>query len=123
MPMNFFKKAKKVLVADDEEDICLYLKRYLERRKFKVVVAFDGEQAKKLIEKDFFDFFLLDCSMPNLTGLELIQVARSKNPDAKIVLISGFPAVNNSVVQQLGGDCFINKPVNPEELDRIFRPR
>ncbi|MFH1691571.1 MAG: response regulator [Candidatus Omnitrophota bacterium] len=118
--MIFFNNAKKILVADDEEDICLYLKRYLERKKFKVVVAFDGEQAKKLIEKDNFDYFLLDCSMPNLTGLELIQIARSRNPKAKIVLISGFPAVNDAIVRQLGGDCFINKPIKLEELDSLF---
>ncbi len=118
--MIFFKRSKRVLIADDEEDICLYLKKYLERRKFKVVVVFDGEQAKRAIEKDAFDFFLLDCSMPNLTGLELIPIARTRNPNAKIVLISGFPAVNDTVVRQLGGDSFINKPVKLEELDHIF---
>lgn len=118
--MNFFKNSKKVLVADDEEDVRFYLKKYLERKRFRVVLAFDGEQAKRFIENESFDFFLLDCSMPNLTGLELIQIARSRNPVSKIVLISGFPAVNDSVIKELGGDCFINKPIKINELDGIF---
>ena len=105
---------KRILVADDEQDVCLYLKRYLERKKFKVSTVFDGAEAKKTIESERFDYFLLDCSMPDVTGLELIQVARSRNPEAKIVLISGFPAVNDTVVQKLGGDQFIHKPIQLE---------
>ncbi len=119
--MSFLAKQKRVLVADDEKDVCLFLKKYLERRKFKVVPCFDGQEAKSLIEKELFDFFLLDCSMPNLTGLELIEDARRRNPQAKIVLISGFPAVNDSVVQKLGGDLFIHKPIQLSEIDHIFQ--
>jgi len=119
--MNILTPPKKILVADDEEDICLYLKKYLERKKFKVVAAFDGSEAKKFIDAEHFDYFLLDCSMPNVTGLELIQLARSRNPDAKIVLLSAFPAVNDCVVQKLGGDRFIHKPILIEEIDAIFK--
>lgn len=118
--MNFLKPAKRVLVADDEKDTCLYLKRYLERKKFKVVSAFDGMEAKKLIEEEFFDYFLLDCSMPNLTGLELIESARKRNPGSKIVLISGFPSINDEVIKKFGGDQFLHKPVNLSEIDCIF---
>ena len=119
--MNLFVTPKRVLVADDEEDICLYLARYLERKKFKVVTAADGTQAHQLIETEPFDYLLLDCSMPDLTGMELIQLARSRNPKAKIILMSGFPAVNDDVVQQLGGDLFIHKPIQLTEIDDIFK--
>ena len=119
--MNLFSKQKRVLVADDEKDICLFLKKYLERKKLKVISCFDGQEAKNLMEKEHFDYFLLDCSMPNLTGLELIETARRRNPEAKIVLISGFPAVNDMVVQKLGGDCFIHKPIQLSEIDSIIQ--
>jgi DNA-binding response OmpR family regulator len=118
--MNPVPASRKVLVADDEQDICLYLKRYLERKKMKVAVVFDGQDAKKLIENDNFDYVLLDCSMPNVTGLELIEKARQRNPGARIVLISGFPAVDSQIVQKLGGDLFIHKPIQLEEIDAIF---
>ncbi len=120
--MNPVSVSRKVLVADDEQDICFYLKRYLERKKMKVAVVFDGQEAKKLIEEDKFDYVLLDCSMPNITGLELIEKARQRNPEARIVLISGFPAVDSQIVQKLGGDLFIHKPIQLEEIDAIFNP-
>ncbi len=120
--MNPVSVSRKVLVADDEQDICFYLKRYLERKKMKVAVVFDGQEAKKLIEEDRFDYVLLDCSMPNITGLELIEKARQRNPGARIVLISGFPAVDSQIVQKLGGDLFIHKPIQLEEIDAIFNP-
>ncbi len=120
--MNPVSVSRKVLVADDEQDICFYLKRYLERKKMKVAVVFDGQEAKKLIEEDRFDYVLLDCSMPNITGLELIEKARQRNPGARIVLISGFPAVDSQIVQKLGGDLFIHKPIQLEGIDAIFDP-
>ena len=118
--MQLFGRAKKVLVADDEEDVCIFLKRYLERKRMKVTSCLDGQEAKALIEKENFDYFLLDCSMPNVTGLELISLARQRNPQSKIILISGFPSVNEEVIRQLGGDSFIHKPVQLTEIDKIL---
>ncbi len=119
--MSLEGEGKKVLVADDEADVCMFLKRYLERRKFNVLLAGDGSQAKDILEKEIFDYVLLDCSMPDITGLELIELARKRNPSANIVLISGFPSVNDEVVKQLGGNLFIHKPIQLQELDIIFK--
>jgi two-component system response regulator HydG len=118
--MSIFSRSKRVLVADDEQDTCLYLKKYLERKRLSVSVAFDGQVAKSLIDKENFDYFLLDCSMPHTTGLELIELARKKNPKSKIVLISGFSAVNEDVIRRLGGDVFLQKPLQLKEVDGIF---
>jgi two-component system, NtrC family, response regulator HydG len=118
--MSLFGQPPRILIADDDRDICLYLKRYLERRKYHVSAAFGGQEAKVLIEKEAFDFLLLDCSMPELTGLELIEMGRRRNPDAKIVLISAFPSINNDVIKKLGGDAFIHKPIQLSEIDEIF---
>ncbi len=119
--MNPHNRQKKILVADDKEETCLYLKRHLERKDYSVVSVTDGAQAKKFIEKENFDFFLLDCSMPELSGFELIQIARSRNPGAKIILISGFPSVNNDIVRKFGGDLFIHKPIQLKEIDSILK--
>ena len=110
----------RILVADDDKDICLYLKRYLERRKFFVIAAFDGQEAKALIEKESFDYILLDCNMPELTGLELIELGRRRNPGAKIILISAFPSVSGDFIKKIGGDAFIYKPIQLSEIDKIF---
>ncbi len=119
--MQLFAQPKRVLVADDEQDVCVYLKKYLERKRLKVSTVLDGREAKTLIEKENFDYLILDCSMPEVTGIELIQLARQRNPGAKIVLVSGFPAVNDEVIQRLGGDAFIHKPIQLSEIDNIFK--
>jgi len=113
--------AARVLIADDDPDICGSLQRYLERRGYKVRVAFDGAQARALIEKERFEFFFLDCSMPELTGLELLESARRNNPGAKIVIVSGFPSVNDEMLQGMGGDLFVHKPVQFSEIDKILK--
>ncbi len=110
----------KVLIADDDSDICASLRRYLERRGYAVDVAFDGAQARDLIEKERFDFFFLDCSMPELTGLELLESARRNNPGAVIVIISGFPSVNDEMLHGMGGDLFVHKPIQFSEIDKIL---
>ena len=121
--MSLIGQGPRILVADDDKDICLYLKRYLERRKYRVSAAFDGREAKAYIEKEAFDYLLLDCSMPELTGLELIELGRRRNPSAKIILISAFPSVNDDVIKKLGGDAFIHKPIQLSEIDRIFEKK
>lgn len=108
-------------MADDEKDICLFVKRFLERRNFRVSLAPDGARAKSIIERGRFDYFLLDCSMPEVSGLELIHIARMRNPGAKIVLISGFPSADIELIQKLGADFFIAKPIQMSQIDRIFR--
>jgi len=112
---------KKILIADDDSDICTSLRRYLERRGHAVEVAFDGAQARKLIEQEHFCFFFLDCSMPELTGLELLESARRKNPGAKIVIVSGFPSVDDTMLKEMGGDLFVHKPVQFAQIDDILK--
>ncbi len=110
----------KILIADDDVEICESLRRYMERRGYAVAVAFDGAQARQLIEEERFDFFFLDCSMPELTGLELLESARRNNPRAKIVIVSGFPSVNDEMLRGMGGDAFVHKPVQLSEIDKIL---
>jgi len=111
----------KILVADDDPDVCEMLRRYLGRRGYDVAVAFDGAQAQKLIDGERFGFFFLDCSMPELTGIELVESARRLNPKAKIVIVSGFPSVSNEMLRTMGGDLFIHKPVQFDEIEKVLK--
>ncbi len=114
------KERVKVLIADDDPDICTSLRKYLERRGYAVAVAFDGAQARQLIEQERFGFFFLDCSMPELTGLELVESARRNNPGSKIVIVSGFPSVDGGMLREMGGDRFVHKPVQFSDIDKIL---
>ncbi len=63
---------KKILVIDDDTDICLLLKRYLESKSFEVETAFSGTKGLSLLKASFFDIVLSDFRLPDRTGIELI---------------------------------------------------
>ena len=111
---------KNILVADDLADTRDFIKKILERRGHKVFVACDGIKAKKLLEGHQYDIIFLDCSMPGLTGPELIQTAKEKSPAAKIIIFSGFPVVNDRLVDDLGADMFLQKPLTIEMIEKAL---
>jgi two-component system cell cycle response regulator CpdR len=113
--------ARRVLIADDEPDIREALGRFLERRGFEVVAVADGQEAAGRIKEEVFDLFFLDCDMPELTGIELVGLARARNPEARILMISGFPSINDKMLRTLGGDRFIHKPLQLAAIEKILQ--
>jgi len=108
----------KILVVDDEEDLCEILQFNLEQEGFKVDTAFSSEQALKL-ELSQYDFFLLDIMMGEISGLELAKIIR-RNPDLadKPIL---FITAKGSEVDKLkgfnaGADDYVAKPFSVKEV-------
>ena len=110
---------KKILIAEDQKDSAEFLGRILKRRGFDIAVVNDGLSAKKLIISRQFDVILLDCSMPGLTGPELIQEARQHNPKAKVIIFTGYQAIDGKLADDLGADAFLQKPLKPEDIEKI----
>jgi len=110
---------KKILIAEDQKDTAEFLGRILKRKGHEVSVVNDGLKAKKLIDSQHFDIFLLDCSMPGMTGPELIKDAREHNPNAKVIIFSGYNAIDGKLAGDLGADAFLHKPLKPEDIEKI----
>ena len=72
-------------------------------------LAFDGEKALRLIKLNGYDLVFVDHNMPELTGLELIKYIRENNLNTKIVMITGYPAIEGSVVKYLVKICYGRK--------------
>jgi len=111
---------KKILVADDERDTANFLKSILERKGCEVSVVYDGLQAKSLLEANNYDAVLLDCSMPELTGPELVGSIRRKSPKTKIIIFSGLSAVDNKLAEDIGADKFFQKPLTKEMIEEAL---
>lgn len=111
---------KTILVADDEEDTCNFIKKILERKGHKVYIALDGIQAHKIIEDKIFDVALLDCSMPGLTGFELIKLIKETNPNTKIIIFSGYSAMDERLADDLGVEQFLQKPLTIEMIQEAI---
>jgi signal transduction histidine kinase len=111
----------RVLVADDEPGVLSTVRRLLERRGAQVVVAADGPQAKLLLVQGEYQLLLFDVMMPELTGYQLLPIARHLQPHAKVMLMSGYTEHTRGP----GGgteepDAFIEKPFTAKMLDQAI---
>ncbi|MBN3040734.1 MAG: response regulator, partial [Candidatus Omnitrophica bacterium] len=69
---------KKILIADDEKDTLVFLQRGLNKHGFEVACAYDGLQAKAILEKENFDLIILDLVMPNMGGWQVLEWLRNE---------------------------------------------
>jgi len=70
--------------------------------------------------KSEYDLVFVDHNMPELTGLELIKYMRENNLDTKIVMITGYPAIEGSAVKYLGANEYLTKPFKLKEIEDII---
>ena len=109
----------KVLIVDDVISNVLLLKVLLTNEKFKIVTAGNGTQALEQVKKENPDLVLLDVMMPDISGFEVAQQMKADPEMAEIPII--FLTALNSTADivkgfQVGGNDFISKPFNKEEL-------
>lgn len=102
-----------LLVIDDEDVIRTMVKEILEMLGYEVDTAADGYEGAAMYErnKDRYRGVLLDMIMPKINGREVFGMIRRINPDAKVIMISGFIDENHvDELYELGLDAFVKKP-------------
>ena len=113
-----------VLLVEDEEHMLYLLEKILSKHGYKVLKASDGETAIKTYErhKETIDIVLLDVGLPKLAGRDVLIKVKSENPDAKIVVASGYlePELK-SEIDRTGVKYFLQKPYVPNEVIKIFQ--
>jgi len=108
----------RILVADDEEGIRLYLREVLTFNGHDVVAAEDGQEALEEHERQSFDLLLTDLRMPRLDGMALLRRVRSDHPDVEVIVLTATSKVETAVeAMKLGAFDYLRKPIaNKEEL-------
>ncbi|MEZ5058709.1 MAG: response regulator transcription factor [Saprospiraceae bacterium] len=110
---------KKILVVDDEPDIIEILKYNLEKEGFEIFSANNGDEGIKIAEREKPDLIVLDIMMPEMDGVEVCRVLRSKK-DFNNTLIAFLTAREEDYSQiaalDVGGDDYITKPIRPRVL-------
>ncbi|MGE5405056.1 MAG: response regulator transcription factor, partial [Candidatus Saccharibacteria bacterium] len=105
-----------ILVVDDEAPICLLLEECLKLNDYRVVAANQSEEALLLARSETPDLIILDVNLPGKDGFEVCQALREFTM-APIMFLSGRNAdVDKIAGLTLGGDDYITKPFNPDEL-------
>jgi CheY-like chemotaxis protein len=103
-------KEQVILVVDDNSDDRKMFRILLERGGYFVVECASGKEALKAFEKINVDLMTLDLSMPDVDGFDLIRAVRSKHPELKMVVVSGFlEGRMNQVAKYLGAAVTLDK--------------
>jgi len=114
--------AARVLVVDDEEPNRLTLERILVREGIEVLHAPDGRAAVPLLRDERPDLLLTDLKMPGMTGLELMRIARTLDPEIEVIVMTAFGTVETAVeAMKEGAWDFVAKPLRRAELVRALR--
>jgi CheY-like chemotaxis protein len=101
-----------ILVVDDNSDHRKGFRVLLERGGYSVVECQSGKEALTALEKKNFNLMTLDLSMPDVDGFEVLRVVRSKHPELKIVVVSGFQQGSmNQAAKLLGAVVTLDKGV------------
>jgi two-component system cell cycle sensor histidine kinase/response regulator CckA len=111
-----------ILLVEDEDLVRDYARRALELFGYRVLEAAGGDEALEVFEREggAIDLLLTDVVMPRLGGPDLARGLRLKNPDLKVVFMSGYDSRASRNLRQLGA-AFIAKPFSPQELCRKVR--
>ncbi len=106
----------KILIVDDDENICELLNLYLKKDGFETVMAFDGMQAVEYAEKSSPDLILLDIMLPKLDGWQVCREIR-KNSDVPIIMLTAKGETFDKILGlELGADDYITKPFDTKEV-------
>jgi DNA-binding response OmpR family regulator len=106
----------KILVTDDDRNICELLKIYLEKEGCTVALAGDGEEALSKFDAEEPDIILLDVMMPRLDGWQVCRELRKKS-DCPIIMITAKGETFDKVLGlELGADDYVVKPFEPKEI-------
>ncbi|MBM3744735.1 MAG: response regulator [Acidobacteria bacterium] len=120
--------ARKILVVDDEPDVCTYLSRLFQENGYQSACAADGQQAMEAVERERPDLITLDLSMPNKSGVRFYREikARADLKTIPVVFVTGVTGPGGSSAdterfyrtrsQVPPPDGFIAKPIDPEEV-------
>jgi len=111
-----------ILLVDDNRDGLLVRRSLLEEVGCRVKMAANGEEGLKLFEAEKFDVVVTDYRMPRMDGAELIQHIRKLDPNARVILLSGFVEPLGLTEQNTGADAVITKSSNePAHLVRSVK--
>ena len=109
--------AEKVLIVDDDKAVLAILTERMQHRGMEVATAESAAAALELMEKESYDAVLLDLMMPEMGGIEALQIMRKKQPEIQVIFLTGHPSVSKGVEAiKLGAMDFIPKPVDMNEL-------
>ena len=105
-----------ILVVDDDKEIVKAVEIYLGKENYKIIKAYDGEQALERIKKNDIQLVILDIMMPKKDGIETLEEIRKDKNIPVIMLSAKSEDIDKINGLNIGADDYVTKPFNPVEL-------
>ena len=111
-----------ILVVDDDTELRKVLSSILSEEGYSVKTVENGKQAIEVSEKKRFDLALIDIKLPDMEGTELLQKLKIKQPHIVMIIVTGFPTLENAMeAVNEGADGYILKPFEIQKLLQAVR--
>ncbi len=112
----------RILIVDDEENICFTLERFLLAEGYQVTTAGDYNDAMAALDQTDFDLIFADIVLKGKTGIDILREIKTRNLQGQVVMITGVPTIDTaSEAVRLGAFDYLPKPVTQEALLRVTR--
>ncbi len=109
--------ARKILVIDDDNDMCMLLNRFLTRNGYEVTGMNTGALALEWMKKNTPDLVLCDYRLDDITGMDLLPKIKQLHPVVPVIIITGYSDVKDAVeIMKLGAYDYVTKPLLPDEI-------
>ena len=108
---------EKILIIDDNNDICLLLERYLSKQGYKTDSVQRGEDGLALLRKEVYELVICDFKLPDIDGLEMLRRIKVMHPTTAVIIITGYSDVRVAVqTVKHGAYDYVTKPLYPDEI-------
>ncbi len=112
----------KYLLVDDEREFVHTLSERLQTRDLDSAIAYDGEQALDILEKDAPDVMVLDLMMPGIDGIEVLRRVKENSPEVEVIILTGHGSERErELAEELGAFAYLQKPANIDMLARVMK--
>ncbi len=115
--MAYKEKDITVLLVDDDVQTCDSVSKILKNEGYNVIAVHNGNNAINISGKQHIDIALIDIRLPDISGIDVLEKFKQRNPQTGIIIISGVATLDDATRSlNLGADIFLLKPIDPEEL-------
>jgi len=108
---------KNILVVDDDKSVRTTFSSVLRKEGYRVTAVKNGYEAIMAINEESFDLALVDLRMPGLDGIEVLKKIKSRRPETRVIIFTGYGSITTAVEAiRKGATDYLNKPFSPHEL-------
>lgn len=123
MNMDFQSPPIRIWIADDDDDFREALGKSLAQEERSIRLFANGEELIEVLKRDpSFDIIIADLLMPGVDGLQVLEKAKKSNPDAVVIIMTGYASLDTAIQAIRGGAYdYIRKPFKLDELEVIVK--